>query len=68
MNVAVNNAFRRIFGLHRWESVRQLRDFYNFESIEMIFAKAKRRITITTANHENRVLRFLSSFEHQSSI
>ena len=68
LNVATNNAIRRIFGFRRWESIRQLRDIYNFESIEMMFAKAKRRFYITLATHDNHVLRFLSSLNQQTSI
>ena len=47
-NVAVNNAVRRIFKFRYWQSIRQLREFYGYDSIEM-----------TIANHENGLLRFL---------
>ena len=40
-NVAINNAVRRIFGFRRWESIRQIRQFYQYD-IEIIFAKAKK--------------------------
>ena len=40
-NVALNNAIRRIFGFRRWQSIRQLREVYGYDSIEMMFAKAK---------------------------
>ena len=63
LNVAVNNAVRKIFGFRRWESIRYLREFYKFDSIETMFAKAKRRFEMSVANHENRVLRFISSFK-----
>ena len=62
LNVALNNAIRRIFGFRRWESIRHLREFYHFDSIEIMFAKAKKRFDFSLANHDNRVLRFLSSF------
>ena len=55
-NVAVNNAVRRIFKFRYWQSIRQLREFYGYDSIEMIFAKAH---LISIANHENGLLRFL---------
>ena len=61
LNVAVNNVVRRIFGFRRWESIRQIRDFYNFEPIEVIFAKAKRRFENTLICHNNHLLRFLST-------
>ena len=58
-NVAVNNAVRRIFGFRQWQSIRQLRDAYQYDSIEMIFAKARKRFLTSIANHSNELLRFL---------
>ena len=63
LNVAVNNAVRKIFGFRRWESIRYLREFYSFESIEMAFAKAKKRFLIGLKDHSNGILRFLSTLE-----
>ena len=63
-NVAINNAIRRIFGFRRWESIRQLREFYGFESIEMMFQKAKNRFFGSLATHSNPTLRTLYSFTH----
>ena len=68
LNVALNNAVRKIFGFRRWESIRYLREFYNYDSIEIMFAKAKRRFETSLANHENRVLRLISNFNLQNSI
>ena len=34
-NVAVNNAIRRIFGFRLWQSIRQIREFYGYPSIEI---------------------------------
>ena len=59
-NVAVNNAVRRIFGFRYWQSIRQLREFYGYESIDIIFAKARKRFLVSIANHNNGLLRFLS--------
>ena len=42
-SVAVNNAIRRIFGFQYWQSILQIREFYGFPSIEMIFVSAKKR-------------------------
>ena len=42
-NVAFNTAVRRIFGFQRWQSIRQLREVYGFDSIEMLFVKARKR-------------------------
>ena len=61
INVAVNNAIRRIFTFRRWESIRQLRKFLFYDSIEVIFAKARRRFCVSLADHPNKVLRFLST-------
>ena len=58
-NVAVNNAVRRIFGFRQWQSIRQLRDAYQYDSIEMIFAKARKRFLTSIANHSNELLQFL---------
>ena len=33
LNLAVNNAVCKIFGFRRWESIRDLREFYEFDSI-----------------------------------
>ena len=61
LNVAVNNAVRRIFGFRRWESIRQLREVYKYDSIEVMFAKARRRFYSNLVNHNNCVLKFLFS-------
>ena len=40
--------------------IRQLREFYGYESIDIIFAKARKRFLVSIANHNNGLLRFLS--------
>ena len=40
VNVAVNNAIRRIFGFCQYQSIRHLREFYGFKPIEMLFENA----------------------------
>ena len=62
-NVAVNNAVRKIFRFRYWQSIRQLREFYGYDSIEIIFANARKRFLVSIANHDNRLLRFLFSLE-----
>ena len=42
-NVAVNNAIRRIFGFRLWQSIRQIREFLNYRSIDELFSRARRR-------------------------
>ena len=44
----------------RRESICQLREFYDFGSMKVLFAKAKTRFDRTLIHHENAVLRFLS--------
>ena len=62
-SVALNSAIRRIFGFRHWQSIRQLREFYGYSSIELLFAKARKRFHDSLAGHHNHVLRFLSSLE-----
>ena len=58
-SVALNNAIRRIFGFRYYQSIRQLREVYQFDSIEVLFAKARKRFYHSIANHSNELLRFL---------
>ena len=60
-NVALNNAIRRIFGFRHWQSIRQIREFYGYDPIEVMFAKAKRRFYLSLSNHANSTLKFLST-------
>jgi len=63
LNTAVNNAIRRIFSYHRWESIRQLRLSLNYRSIEEIFARSKKAFQFEIKNHENSIIRMLSSID-----
>ena len=65
-NVAVNNAVRRIFKFRYWQSIRQLREYYGYDSIEVIFAKARKNFRASLANHKNELLRFLYNLEVDS--
>ena len=64
-NVALNNAIRRIFSFRRWQSIRQSREVYGYDSIEMMYAKAKKknRFVDSLFDHPNGVLRFLSTIQ-----
>ena len=62
-NVALNNATRRIFGFRQWQSIRQIREVYGYDSIEMMFAKAKKRFYDSLSDHPNGALRFLSAVQ-----
>ena len=58
-NVAVNNAVRRIFGFRYYQSIRQLREFYHYDPVEVMFAKARKRFLTSISNHSNELLRTL---------
>ena len=63
VNVAVNNAIRRIFKFRQWQSIRQLREFYGFKPIEVMFEIARNRFFRALPYHNNALLRFLSTLE-----
>ena len=63
LNVAINNAVRRIFGFRRWESIRQLREFYLMKPIEQLFLIAKRRFRYSVSNHINPIILFLADLD-----
>ena len=39
LDVALNDCIRKIFGFHRWESTRELRKSFGYESVTEIFTK-----------------------------
>ena len=59
LSVALNSAIRRIFTFRRYESIRFLREYHSFKSIEILFAEARDRFLIALANHPNLTVRFL---------
>ena len=66
-NVALNNSIRRIFGFRFWQSIRQIRECYGFDSIEVLFAKARIRFYSSLSSHSNGILRFLSTLDLDGS-
>ena len=66
-NVAINNAIRRIFGFRCWQSIRQIREFYHYKSIEDLFSNARQRFLNAIVCHTNETLKFLSQLlrEHE---
>ena len=62
-NVAVNNAVRRIFGFRYWQSIRHIREVYEYQSIEQMFANVKKKFYRKMTGHSNSIIRFLSSLE-----
>jgi hypothetical protein len=58
-NVAVNNAIRKIFSYHRWESIRSLRESLSYSDLYTIFAQRRNKFLKRVKVHENLVLQFL---------
>ena len=52
-NVAVNTAVRRIFGFRYWQSIRQIREVYGYNSIEALYGKARKRFLDGMNSHNN---------------
>ena len=59
-NVALNDAIRRIFTFHRWESTRLLRQQLGFPNIYEIFDSRKRRFQSGNAASTNMVVRAIT--------
>ena len=60
-HTAVNHAIRKIFSFQRYESIRFLREFYNYKSLTDIFAAAERKFFNSLTCSNNDVLRLLSN-------
>ena len=58
-NTALNDAIRKIFTFHRWESVRTLREGFGYMSLIKLFEQSKRRFLLSLPSHPNSCLRFL---------
>ena len=61
MTVALNDAVRKIFGWHRWESVSDLRKVMGYDSLEVISAKLKCTFLSKLSHIDNAVLQRHSS-------
>ena len=55
-NTAVNDALRMIFGYHRWESIRCLRESFGYKSITDIFGFARKKFHDLLPYHANSVI------------
>ena len=62
-NTAVNDAIRKIFSFHRWESIRHLREGFGYPSLHDIFARAKTKFNRALRGHHNAVISQLASIE-----
>ena len=67
MNVALNDAIRRIFSYNRWESTRTLRQQLGFPNITEIFQKRRTRFLEKTAQSDNALIRFIALYLHPLS-
>ena len=61
-NTAVNDAIRKIFSFHRWESVRDLRSYFGYKSLTDMFSTAKAKFENALLFHANPVLSYLQRF------
>ena len=53
---AMNDAIRKNFMFHRWESIRHLRKSLGYKSVYELFAKAKESFSNSLKTHHNRTL------------
>ena len=58
-NIAVNNAFRKIFGFKEWQSIRVLREVYGFRSLYDTFRTAQERFISACRSHENPIVKLI---------
>lgn len=62
-NTALNDAIRKIFSFHRWESVRTLRGSFGYKSLIELFEQSRRSFLLSLRSHPNSALRFLSHLD-----
>ena len=60
-NTALNNAIRRIFSFHRWESPRELREQLEYPGLYDIFLSRSLRFKKKCQNSSNGVIAFLTN-------
>ena len=64
--MAVNTAVRRIFGFRNWQSIRQIREVYGYDSIEALYGKARKRFLHGMTTHSNETLKVLAAFHREA--
>ena len=62
VSVAVNNCIRKIFGYHRWTSIRDLRKQMGYKAIEEIFVVQRMRFLHNLKLVPNALVQMLSDF------
>ena len=55
-NTAVNDALRLIFGYHRWERIRVLRESFGYKSLADIFGFARKKFHDILPYHSNSIV------------
>ena len=60
-HVAINNAIRKMFSFHVWQSIRHLRISHGFKSIYEIYSSAKAKFLANASTSSNSIVRHLSS-------
>ena len=65
-NTAVNNALRKVFGFHRWMSIRALRESFGMKSLTEILKTFRDRFlrTCTCRSHQNSIVSLFTSHSH----
>ena len=58
-NVAMNNAFRKIFGFRDWRSIRVLREIFEVKSLYVIFKLDKDKFLLSCRSHPNPIINSL---------
>ena len=56
-SVAMNNAFRKIFGFKEWRSIRVLREIFNVKCLYTLFKLAKDKFLSACPFHPNPIVR-----------
>ena len=65
-NVSVNTTARSKFGFRQWQGIRQIREVYGYDSVEVLYAKAKRRFHDGMLSHSNCILKFLEGLQREA--
>ena len=60
-NMAMNSAFRKIFGFRQWQSIRFLRELFGFKSLYVIFKEAQDKFRSACSNHSNPIVKFIAN-------
>ena len=62
-HVALNDAIRRVFGYHRWESIRTLRMSFGYHDLYHIFHQRTERFGKQCRKHLNEIICSLSNLD-----